>query len=81
MQLNYTLVYRVSILVILAFLVGEISGALRQGTLIQSSATIVIIVGAVTAIAEGAMAIVLLVTAHIEGSSFLWRELISITSI
>ena len=81
MQLNYTFLYRVSILAILAFLVGAISGALREGTLIQSSATIVIIVGAVTAIAEGAMAIVLLVTAHIEGSSFLWRESTSITSI
>jgi len=72
MELSYTLLYRVSVLAILVFLVWEISGLLRQ-----SSAGIVITIGGVTAVAEGAMAIVLLVTAHIEASSFLWAELTS----
>jgi len=81
MQVSFTFIYRVSALAILAFLVGELSEALRQGTIGPSSTNIVIIVGAVTAIAEGAMAIVLLITAHIEGSSFLWTGLTSTTSI
>lgn len=72
MRLNYTIMYRFLILAILAVFVGLVLGSILAGRLVllisADIATIVI------ALAEAIVAVVLLMSTVIEGSSFFWIE-------
>jgi hypothetical protein len=70
MRLNYTMAYRLVIVVVLAVLTGSVLGGLQSGrlTILLSGDFATVIV----AIAEALIALAIGVQVTIEGSSFFW---------